>query len=114
MGFPSPAADYIERSISLDVHITWVISGIMNGAFMVVDSSLKPCDGSLLVCRIGDELRIKRYRISPNPHLVNLENGKREDMSGHTGDYNVSSSVFGGGSLISLTMLDQVSLMTTR
>ncbi|MCQ9003203.1 LexA family transcriptional regulator [Escherichia albertii] len=94
MGFPSPAADYIERSISLDVHIAWVISGIMNGAFMVVDSSLKPCDGSLLVCRIGDELRIKRYRISPTPHLVNLENGKREEIPVSTGYYNVTSPVF--------------------
>lgn len=67
----------------------------MNGALLVVDSSLTPCDGSLLVCRIDDELRIKRYRAHPKPHLVNLENGKREEIPGQTGDYNAALPVFG-------------------
>lgn len=109
MGFPSPAADYIEHRISLDEKFvehpastyfmragqTYWREGIQKGALLVVDSSLTPCDGSLLVCRIDDELRIKRYRIHPRPHLVNLENGKREEIPGQTGDYNVSSPVFG-------------------
>lgn len=109
MAFPSPAADYVERSMSLDEKFvehpastyfmragqTYWREGIQNGALLVVDSSLKPCDGYLLVCRIGDELRIKRYRIHPKPHLVNQENGKREEMPDSTGDYNVTSPVFG-------------------
>lgn len=67
----------------------------MNGALLVVDSSLTPCDGSLLVCNIDNELRIKRYRLHPKPHLVNLESGKREDIPSTSGDYNVTSPVFG-------------------
>lgn len=67
----------------------------MNGALLVVDSSLKPCDGSLLICRLDGELRIKRFCLHPKPHLVNLENGKREEIPDSTGDYNVTSPVFG-------------------
>lgn len=109
MGFPSPAADYVERHISLDEKFiehpsatyfmragqTYWREGILNGALLVVDSSLTPCDGSLLVCNIENELRIKRYHLHPRPHLVNLENGKREEIPDLTGDYNVTSPVFG-------------------
>lgn len=50
------------------------------GALLVVDSSLSPCDGSLLVCAIEGEFRIKRYRLHPKPHLINLESGRREEL----------------------------------
>ncbi|AST79624.1 HumD family translesion DNA polymerase [Citrobacter farmeri] len=106
MGFPSPAADYVERHISLDDKFiehpastyfmrtgqTYWREGIMNGALLVVDSSLIPCDGSLLICRLDGELKIKRFRVHPRPHLVN---GKREEIPDSTGDYNVTSPVFG-------------------
>lgn len=94
MGFPSPAADYVEERISLDKRLiahpsatymmvagtTYLRSGIINGAMLIVDSSLTPCDGSLLVCSDEGEFRIKRYRTHPQPHLENLENGKRERL----------------------------------
>ncbi|GAB7440833.1 hypothetical protein OUHCRE11_00040 [Enterobacter asburiae] len=80
MGFPSPAADYVEERISLDKRIitrpaatyfmragaTHYREGIISGALLVVDASLRPCDGSLLVCRMEGEMRIKRYRQSPD------------------------------------------------
>ena len=94
MGFPSPAADYVEERISLDKRLiahpsatymmiagaTYLRAGLINGAMLVVDSSLSPCDGSLLVCAVDGEFRIKRYRTHPQPHLENLENGKRERL----------------------------------
>ncbi|EQA1580372.1 S24 family peptidase [Enterobacter hormaechei] len=109
MGFPSPAADYVEHRISLDnlfvtrpastyfmrAGATHYRDGILSGALLVVDASLSPCDGSLLVCDDAGELKIKRYRMHPRPYLENLENGKREEIPGQTGDYNVSSPVFG-------------------
>lgn len=52
--------------------------GILSGALLVVDASLSQCDGSLLICACEGEFRIKRYRTHPEPHLENLENGKRE------------------------------------
>ncbi|WP_431617461.1 S24 family peptidase [Citrobacter amalonaticus] len=85
-----PASTYFMRSGQ-----TYWREGILNGALLIVDSSLTPCDGSLLVCNIENELRIKCYRLHPRPHLVNLESGKREKIPGQTGDYNVLSPVFG-------------------
>ncbi|MGP6135257.1 HumD family translesion DNA polymerase [Enterobacter chuandaensis] len=92
MGFPSPAQDYVEQRISLDKRIitrpaatyfmragaTHYREGIISGALLVVDASLRPCDGSLLICMDEGEFRIKRYKAHPEPHLENLENGKKE------------------------------------
>lgn len=94
MGFPSPAQDYVEQRISLDQRIitrpaatyfmrageTHYREGILSGALLVVDASLRPCDGSLLVCRMEGELRIKRYRNHPKPHLEDLQTGRREEI----------------------------------
>ncbi|EGC2528023.1 TPA: S24 family peptidase [Escherichia coli] len=109
MGFPSPAADYVESRISLDHQLirhpsaTYFMraadshhrEGILQGALLVVDSSLTPVDGSLLVCAMEGEYRIKRYRKYPRQHLEDLSTGKKEalpvDDDGCTG----SNAVFG-------------------
>ncbi|HFZ2064582.1 TPA: S24 family peptidase [Enterobacter cloacae] len=94
MGFPSPAADFAEQRISLDERIvsrpaatyfmragaTHYREGILKGAMLVVDASLNPCDGSLLVCAVDGEFKFKRYRTHPESYLENLENGKRERL----------------------------------
>ncbi|HFM5393148.1 MULTISPECIES: S24 family peptidase [Escherichia] len=109
MGFPSPAADYVESRISLDRQIirhpsaTYFLraadshhrEGILQGALLVVDSSLTPVDGSLLVCAIDGEFRVKKYRKYPRQYLEDLRTGKKEalpkDDDGCTG----STAVFG-------------------
>ena len=92
MGFPSPAADYVEDRISLDAKFirhpnatyfmragnTHYREGIIKGALLVIDCSLTVCDGSLLVCCMDGEFRVKKYRSHPRPHLLNLENGMVE------------------------------------
>lgn len=109
MGFPSPAADYVETRISLDQQLinqpaaTYFMhasrshfrEGIIQGALLVVDASLSPCDGSLLICAIDGEFRIKRYRTHPQPHLVNLENGIREALPADDDDYSSAPAIFG-------------------
>ena len=109
MGFPSPAMDYVEQRISLDQRFiirpsstyfmragsTHFREGIINGALLVVDASLNPCDGSLLVCSDSGEFRIKRYRAYPQPHLVNLENGKKELLRQNEEAGEPDRSVFG-------------------
>ncbi|HFK5809361.1 TPA: S24 family peptidase [Enterobacter bugandensis] len=108
MGFPSPAADYVEERISLDKRIiarpaatyfmrageTHYREGILNGALLVVDASLRPCDGSLLVCRMEGELRIKRYRNHPKPHLEDLQTGRSEDIPAYD-DGTSPDAIFG-------------------
>lgn len=108
MGFPSPAADFEEDRISLDSRLitrpastyfmrageTCYREGIMGGALLVIDSSLTPCDGSLLICSVDGELRIKRFRTHPYPHLVNIQNGRREQLP-DASSHGVESPVFG-------------------
>ena len=109
MGFPSPAADYAESRISLDQQLirhpsaTYFMraadshhrEGILQGALLVVDSSLSPVDGTLLICAMDGEYRIKRCRKYPRQHLEDLSTGKKEalpvDDDGCTG----SNAVFG-------------------
>lgn len=109
MGFPSPAADYVEQRISLDEKLirrpnstyfmragcSYYREGIIQGALLVVDMALSPCDGSLLVCTDSGEFRIKRYRTHPRPHLENLENGKRESLLDKDEVSDTSRPVFG-------------------
>ncbi|MFB4633523.1 HumD family translesion DNA polymerase [Enterobacter kobei] len=109
MGFHSPATDYVEQRISLDKRIitrpaaTYFIragathyrEGIMNGALLVVDASLNPCDGSLLICRMDGEFRIMRYRTHPQPCLENPENGRREPLPSKDEVSDTSRPIFG-------------------
>ncbi|EBS3387249.1 LexA family transcriptional regulator [Salmonella enterica] len=109
MDFPSPASDYVETRISLDQQLisqpaaTYFMrasrshfrEGIIQGALLVVDASLSACDGSLLICAIDGEFRIKRYRTHPQPHLINLENGRKEALPEDGDGYNSSHAIFG-------------------
>ncbi|RTP87630.1 LexA family transcriptional regulator, partial [Enterobacter asburiae] len=109
MGFPSPAADYVEERISLDKRLiahpsatymmiagtTYLHAGIMKGAMLIVDSSLTPIDGSLLVCAVDGEFRIMRYRTLPHPCLENPENGRREPLPAKDDVSDTSRPVFG-------------------
>lgn len=109
MGFPSPATDYVEQRISLDERIitrpaatyfmragaTHYREGILSGALLVVDASLTPSDGSLLVCTDEGEFRIMRYRTLPHPCLENPENGRREPLPSKDEVSDTSRPVFG-------------------
>ncbi|ELR8590707.1 LexA family transcriptional regulator [Escherichia coli] len=109
MGFPSPASDYVETRISLDRQLinqpaatyfmrasrSYFREGIIQGALLVVDASLSPCDGSLLICAIDGEFRIKRYRTHPQPHLINLENGRSEALPVDDDCYSSAPAIFG-------------------
>ncbi|WP_442879433.1 HumD family translesion DNA polymerase [Citrobacter sp.] len=109
MGFPSPASDYAEHRISLDQELiskpsaTYFMrascshfrEGILQEALLVVDASLSACDGSLLICAIDGEFMIKRYRAHPQPHLINLENGRAEVLPDDGDGYNSSHPIFG-------------------
>ncbi len=85
MGFPSPAQDYVERSLSLDelcvsrpaatffMHTRHGASytGVLAGALLVIDRSLKPIHGS--VVEFAGDLVICRYVVSPRRRFDNLE-----------------------------------------
>ncbi|HAH0501494.1 TPA: LexA family transcriptional regulator, partial [Escherichia coli] len=85
-----PAATYFMRASRLHF-----MEGIIQVALLVVDASISACDGSLLICAIDGEFRIKRYRTHPQPHLVNLENGRKEALPVDDGGYSSAPAVFG-------------------
>jgi DNA polymerase V len=76
-GFPSPAADYIEGSIDLNLHLikhrlsTFYIrvigdsmeTLIHSGDLLVVDKMPETSDKDIVVARIGNDLCVKRLRI---------------------------------------------------
>ena len=73
-GFPSPATDYIEEDIDLNIHLiknvpaTFIIRvqgksmvdvGINDGDLLVVDKSLTPKNFSTVIANVHDELVVK-------------------------------------------------------
>ena len=75
-GFPSPATDYIEEDVDLNIHLiknvpaTFVIRvqgksmtdvGIYDGDLLVVDRSLKPKNFSTVIANVHDELVVKSF-----------------------------------------------------
>jgi len=75
-GFPSPATDYIEEDVDLNVHLiknmpaTFIIRvqgksmssvGIYDGDLLIVDRSLKPKKFSTVIASVNDELVVKNY-----------------------------------------------------
>ncbi len=74
-GFPSPVDDYIEGRLSLDEHLvrhkeatffvrakgnSMVGAGIFDGNLLVVDKSLSPSSGDIVIAVIDGELTVKR------------------------------------------------------
>ncbi|QAB30879.1 S24 family peptidase [Pantoea ananatis] len=90
MGFPSPAQDYVESRIDLNKllvshpHATYFIKadahypeqGILKGAMLVVDSSVKPVNGSLVVASPEDEMKLCRVQLRPFPALTTVNTGE--------------------------------------
>jgi len=76
-GFPSPAADFEENKISLDVILvknkettfyakasgnSMIGAGIDDGDILVIDRSLEPQNNKVAVCLIDGEFTVKRIK----------------------------------------------------
>jgi DNA polymerase V len=76
-GFPSPAEDYIEGQIDLNLHLiknpaaTFLVkatgdsmlgAGIHSGDVLVVDRSLEPTQNKIVIAVLNGELTVKRIR----------------------------------------------------
>lgn len=83
-GFPSPAADYVERRIDLNELLvahpsstyfvkaagdSMIEGGINNGDLLVVDSSRKPEHGDIVIAAVEGEFTVKRLQLRPNIQL---------------------------------------------
>ena len=77
-GFPSPADDFIENRLDINAHLvkrpaaTFFVrvqgnsmqdAGIHDGDILVVDRSLEPASGKVVVAAVDGELTVKRLEI---------------------------------------------------
>lgn len=91
-GFPSPAQDYLSGGIDLNRHLirdrtcTFIMrvegnsmadSGITSGDEIIVDRSLTPKDGSVVVVVLEGELSVRRIRFEPEG--ITLETSRSAD-----------------------------------
>jgi DNA polymerase V len=90
-GFPSPAADYIEEKLDLNVHLvkhpaaTFFVrtngdsmtgAGIFNGDILVVDRSLNPKNQNVVVAIVNGDFTVKKLCMSGGNVSLLPENQK--------------------------------------
>ena len=93
-GFPSPATDYIEEDVDLNIHLiknvpaTFIIRvqgksmmdvGIYDGDLLVVDKSLKPKNFSTVIVNVHDELIVKNFVKEKDEQFLTSGSKKIED-----------------------------------
>ena len=102
-GFPSPADDYLEGGLDLNEHLierpaaTFFLrvsgdsmtgAGIYAGDILIVDRSIAPGDGKIVIAAVDGELTVKRlYRrggqirlLSENPRYKPIEIAAGQDL----------------------------------
>lgn len=90
-GFPSPAEDFIEQKLDLNAYLiknpsaTFLVkvngdsmtnAGILNGDILVVDRSVNPHDGMIVIGVINGEFTVKRISRQGKKLFLQPENEK--------------------------------------
>tara|TARA_Y100001949_G_C15832694_1_gene262736 strand:- start:151 stop:558 length:408 start_codon:yes stop_codon:yes gene_type:complete len=85
VGWPSPADDYVERSIDLNEYLvknsaatyflraagdSMINAGIHNDAILIVDRSIEPTDGKIVIASVDGSYTCKRLQLYPKPRLI--------------------------------------------
>lgn len=94
-GFPSVAQDYASGDLSLDEHLvdhpdaTFFVrvagdsmtgAGIFDGDLLIVDRSLDPADGDVVVAVLDGELTVKRLARDRHGVYLHAENPRYPDI----------------------------------
>jgi len=94
-GFPSPADDYIEGRLSLDEHLiqhkdatffvrakgnSMVGAGIFDGDLLVVDKSLNPSSGDIVIAIVDGDLTVKRLIKRGGKVILKPENPRFKEI----------------------------------
>ncbi|HGM6859865.1 translesion error-prone DNA polymerase V autoproteolytic subunit [Serratia rubidaea] len=93
-GFPSPAADYVSSRIDLNEYCishpnatyflyatgdSMLEAGITEGSMLVVDRSIAPAHGDIVIASIAGEFTVKRLCLHPRAQLEPM-NAKYEPI----------------------------------
>jgi DNA polymerase V len=88
-GFPSPASDYIEGTLDLNDHLiknpaatffvrvsgeSMVGAGMRPNDILIVDRSINPTNGKIVIAVLDGELTVKRLRFKDNQAYLMPEN----------------------------------------
>jgi len=94
-GFPSPADDYVEKSLDLNELLvqnpaatffaraegeSMINAGIFPNDILVVDRSLEPVTGKIVVCALNGELTVKRLVREHEQWILKPENANYPDI----------------------------------
>jgi len=95
-GFPSPANDYIENPINLNELLVkrpsatflmrfrgheMIFSGIKNNCILVIDRSIQPGNGDIIVATINDSFLCRKLIIGNKKYLTtDCQNNTRIDI----------------------------------
>jgi len=94
-GFPSPADDYIDRRLDLNELLvahpaatffvrvagdSMIGAGIHHGDLLVVDRSVAPSDGNVVIAVVDDELTVKRLSVGAGGIALVPENPDYEPI----------------------------------
>ena len=100
-GFPSPAEDYAEQHLDLNTHLiahpaatfflrvsgdSMVDAGIFNGDLLVVDRSLEPSHGKIVIAAVNGELTVKRLQKTAEGIFLMAENSAYPPIALHASD----------------------------
>lgn len=95
-GFPSPSQDYWDGDLDLTSHLihdtvsTFVVrasghsmeqAGISDGDELLVDRSMTPKDGSVVIAVLDGELTVKRLRIHRGHVVLQAESAEYPDLA---------------------------------
>ena len=88
-GFPSPADDYIEKSLDLNSHLvkhpastfflrvegdSMINAGIQSGDILIVDKAIDAKDNKIIIAVFNGELTVKRLKILQGKYYLVPEN----------------------------------------
>ncbi|MFZ0566275.1 MAG: translesion error-prone DNA polymerase V autoproteolytic subunit [Chlamydiales bacterium] len=94
-GFPSPADDYLERQLDLHELLvehpaatffvrvegdSMIEAGLQSGDILIVDRSLKPRNGKIVVALLNGEFTVKRLKIEDQKLYLLPENPRYQPI----------------------------------
>lgn len=97
-GFPSPADDYIEKTLDLNELLvkkpaatffaraqgeSMLGAGIHHNDILVVDRSIEPVPGKIVICALNGELTVKRLEHDGEQWKLKAENPAYPDIAIH-------------------------------
>jgi DNA polymerase V len=97
-GFPSPADDYIEKTLDLNELLvqkpaatffaraqgeSMLGAGIHHNDILVVDRSIEPVPGKIVICALNGELTVKRLERDNGLWKLKAENKSYPDIAIH-------------------------------